>query len=223
MNTQTSARAAPAATALTVTLGLAAVAWAVAVRQMSGMDMGPAACLGSAAFFAALWVPMMAAMMLPGAAPAAVRIARDGGGARAVPLFLGSYLAVWALAGAAVYLLYRPHGTLAAGLATITAGLYELTPVKARFRRRGQEDGQPGWRFGLCCLGSTAGLMLILLALSVMSIGWMAVLSVLALAQKLLPPRPALDVPVALAIIALGVLVAVAPSVVPGLTPPMPM
>lgn len=220
MNTQTRAGAAPAAVALAVTLGLAAVAWAVAVRQMSGMDMGPASGLGTVAFFAALWVPMMAAMMLPGAAPAAVRVAR-GGGIRAVPPFLGSYLAVWALAGVAVYVLYRPHGTLVAGLATIAAGAYELTPVKAYFRRRCQASVQPGWRFGLCCLGSTAGLMLILIALSVMSVAWMAVLAALALAQKLLPPRPALDVPVALAIIALGVLIVAAPSAVPGLTIPM--
>jgi predicted metal-binding membrane protein len=220
VNTQTRASAAPAAAVLTATLGLAAVAWAVAVRQMSGMDMGPAASLGSVGFFAALWLPMMAAMMLPGAAPAAVQVAR-GGGVRAVPPFLGSYLAVWALAGVAVYVLYRPHGTLVAGLATIAAGAYELTPVKAYFRRRCQASVQPGWRFGLCCLGSTAGLMLILIALSVMSVAWMAVLAALALAQKLLPPRPALDVPVALAIIALGVLIVAAPSAVPGLTIPM--
>lgn len=218
MNTQTRPSAAPAAVALTATLGLAAVAWAVAVRQMSGMDMGTESSLGSVAFFAALWVPMMAAMMLPGAAPAAVRVAQDGGGARAVPLFLGSYLAVWALAGVAVYVLYRPHGTLAAGFATIAAGAYELTPVKAYFRRRCRDSDRTGWRFGLCCLGSTAGLMLILIALSVMSVAWMAVLAALALAQKLLPPRPALDIPIALAIIALGVLIAVAPSTVPGLT-----
>ena len=134
-----------------------------------------------------------------------------------MPLFLGSYLAVWALVGVAVYVLYRPHGTLVAGLATIAAGAYELTPVKAHYRRRCQASAQPGWRFGLCCLGSTAGLMLILIALGVMSIAWMAVLTVLALTQKLLPPRPALDIPVALAIIALGVLIVAAPSAVPGL------
>ena len=58
---------------------------------------------------------MMAAMMLPGAAPAVARAARAGG-VRAVPLFAGSYLAVWALAGVVVYAVYRPHGTAAAGV-----------------------------------------------------------------------------------------------------------
>ncbi len=58
--------------ALTATLGLAAVSWVVAVWQMNGMDMGAATELGSFGFFAALWVSMMAAMMLPSAAPAVI-------------------------------------------------------------------------------------------------------------------------------------------------------
>src|SRR6059036_4356027 len=98
----TSTRTAPAAAALTATLGLAAASWVLAVRQMSGMDMGVATRLGSFAFFVALWVSMMAAMMLPGAAPAVLRRAQAAGGVRAVPLFIGSYLAVWVLVGAAV-------------------------------------------------------------------------------------------------------------------------
>jgi predicted metal-binding membrane protein len=77
------------AAALSATLGLAAVSWVVAVRQMNGMDMGVATRLGSFASFAAVWVSMMAAMMLPGAVPAVVRGARASGGVRAVPLFAG--------------------------------------------------------------------------------------------------------------------------------------
>ncbi len=90
------------AAALAATLGLAAVSWVVAVRQMSGMDMGVATRLGSFGFFAAVWVSMMAAMMLPGAVPAVLRRAQAGDGAGAVLLFAGSYLAVWAVAGVAV-------------------------------------------------------------------------------------------------------------------------
>ena len=56
------------------TLAVAGVAWVVTLRQMSGMDMGGATELGSLASFVALWVPMMAAMMLPGAVPAALEI-----------------------------------------------------------------------------------------------------------------------------------------------------
>ena len=210
-----------AAVALTATLGLAAVAWVVAASQMSGMAMGVATQLGSFGFFIAVWVAMMAAMMLPGAAPAVLRRARDWSGARAVPLFAVSYLAVWALAGVAVYEVDRPHGTLVAGVVTAAAGLYEFTPVKQHFRRRCRDMAGSGFGFGLCCLGSSVGLMAMLVALGVMSIPWMAVITVVATAQKFLPPRVAIDVPVALAITGLGILIIAAPAAVPGLAPPM--
>ncbi len=121
--------------------------------------MGVATRLGSFAFFAALWVSMMAAMMLPGAAPAVVRRAHASGGVRAVPLFAGSYLAVWAVVGAAVYALCRPHGPVAAGVVVIAAGVYEFTPLKRHFRRRCRESVRSGFEFGLCCVGSSVGLM----------------------------------------------------------------
>jgi len=211
---------AAAAAALAATLGLAAASWVVAVRQMSGMDMGVATRLGSFAFFAALWVWMMAAMMLPGAAPAVLRRAQAGG-VRAVPLFVVSYLAVWALVGVAVYALYRPHGPAAAGAVAIAAGVYELTPLKRHFRRRCRESVRSGFGFGLCCVGSSIGLMVLLVALGVMSVAWMAVITVLALAQKLRPAQAAVDVPLALAIVGLGIWIVLAPSSVPGLVPPM--
>jgi predicted metal-binding membrane protein len=214
-------QAAAMAAALTATLGLAAASWVVTVRQMSGMDMGVATRLGSFAFFAALWVWMMAAMMLPGAAPAVVRRVQATGRVRAVPLFVGSYLAVWALVGVVVYALYRPHGYVTAGVAAIVAGAYELTPLKQHFRRRCRESVRSGFKFGLCCLGSSIGLMVMLVAVSVMSVPWMCVTAVLVLAQKFLPPKAALDVPLALAAAGLGVLILIAPSAVPGLTPPM--
>ena len=209
------------AAALAVTLGLAAVSWVVAVRQMSGMDMGVATRLGSFAFFAVLWVTMMAAMMLPGAVPAVVRRVQASRRVRGVPLFLGSYLAVWALVGVAVYALYRPHGVAVAGAIVIAAGVYEFTPLKRHFRRRCQESTGSGLGYGLCCLGSSIGLMVILVALSVMSVVWMAVVAVLALGQKLLPAKAAVDVPLALAIVGLGILIVLAPAAVPGLMPPM--
>ena len=217
----TGAGTAVTAAALTATLGLAAAAWVVAVRQMNGMDIGVATRLGSFAFFVALWVPMMAAMMLPGAAPAVLSRARASGRVRAVPLFVGSYLAVWTVVGVAVYALYRPHGSVAAGVVAIAAGVYEVTPVKRYFRRRCRQSVRSGFGFGLCCAGSSIGLMLMLVALGVMSVTWMSVIAVLVLAQKLLPAKAAVDVPLALAITGLGILIVIAPASVPGLTPPM--
>jgi predicted metal-binding membrane protein len=128
---------------------------------------------------------------------------------------------VWTLVGVAVYALYRPHGSFAAGAVAIAAGLYEFTPLKQRFRQRCQESVRSGFEFGLYCVGSSIGLMLMLVALGVMSITWMSVIAVLVLAQKLLPAKPAVDVPLALTIVALGMLIILAPSSVPGLTPSM--
>jgi len=159
--------------------------------------------------------------MLPGAAPAVLRLTQGSGGVRAVPLFIGSYLAIWALLGIAVYALYRPHGYVAAGVVVIAAGVYELTPVKRHFRRRCRDTVRSGFGFGLCCAGSSIGLMLMLLALGAMSLIWMSVVAVLVLAQKLLPPKVAVDVPVALAILGFGIWLVLAPSSVPGLVPAM--
>jgi predicted metal-binding membrane protein len=191
------------------------------MRQMNGTDMGAQTRLGSFASFVALWVSMMAAMMLPGAAPAVCRRAHASGRARAVSLFIGSYLAVWTLVGVAVYAVYRPHGSLIAGAVAIAAGVYEFTPLKRHFRRRCRESVGSGFEFGRYCAGSSIGLMLMLVALGVMSVTWMAVIAVLVLAQKLMPAKAAVDVPLALAIIGLGILIVVAPSSIPGLTPPM--
>jgi predicted metal-binding membrane protein len=204
--------------ALTATLVLAAGCWATATWLMRGMDLGVATRPGSFGLFTAAWVTMMAAMMLPGAAPAVARRARASGALRAA-LFTGYYLGIWAIAGLVAYGLDQPHGAVAAGAVVIAAGIYELTPVKWGFRRRCREDARPGLGFGLCCVGSTAGLMAMLVALDVMSLFWMSIVAVLACAQKLLPAKAAVDVPVALALVGLGLVIIVAPSLVPGITP----
>ena len=199
----TSTRTAGVAT----TLPLAGACWVVAIRHMQGMDMGAATELGSLAFFMGAWVPMMAAMMLPGAAPAVSRFVRANGSVLAAPLFAASYVAVWALFGLGVYAVYRPHGTTVAGVLVIAAGLYELTPLKGYCRRRCRSSVRSGLQFGVYCVGSSVGLMVVLVALGVMSIAWTIVVAALVLTQKLLPPRAGVDVPIALAIVAVGILV----------------
>src|SRR5260221_379481 len=152
---------------LAATLGLAALAWVVTVRQMHGMDMGVATQLGSFAFFVALWAVMMAAMMLPGLVPAVLSRGRRTGPVRAVVPFVASYLVVWTLVGALLYALYRPHGTTTAGLVVIAAGLYELTRFKQHCRRccRARTRSGGGLEFGLYCVGPSIGLMVMLDAL----------------------------------------------------------
>jgi predicted metal-binding membrane protein len=63
--------------------------------------------------------------------------------------------------------------------------------------------------------------MLVLVTVSAMSVSWMSVIAVLVFAQRLLPRKAAIDLPVALAIVGLGILILIAPSSVPGLTPSM--
>jgi predicted metal-binding membrane protein len=153
-------------------------------------------------------VPMMAAMMLPSAVPAITRRARERDGMFAAALFAGSYIGIWALAALAVCLLYRPPGAVAAGALMVGAGLYELTPIKRECRRHCRERVGSGLRFGVYCFGSSIGLMLVLVAVDVMSIALMLAIAVVVLAQKLLPSHPAVDVPLALAIVVLGVAIA---------------
>jgi predicted metal-binding membrane protein len=189
------------------------------------MDMGVATRLGSFAFFTASWISMMAAMMLPGTIPAMLRRTSERGRVLAAPVFAASYLAIWAMVGLAVYALYRPHGTVAAGVVVIAAGLYELTPIKRRFRLQCREHARAGFVFGLDCVGSSIGLMAILVVLGVMSATWMAVIAVVVITQKLLPARAVVDVPLALAIVGLGIVILAAPLSIPGLVPTtaMPM
>jgi predicted metal-binding membrane protein len=52
--------------------------------------------------------------------------------------------------------------------------------------------------------------MVMWLALGVMSLTWMSVIAVVAMAQKLLPANVAVDIPLALAIVGLGIWVVVA-------------
>jgi predicted metal-binding membrane protein len=202
-------------------LGVVATSWVVAIHQMKGMDNGTATQLGSFAFFMAVWVAMMAAMMLPGAAPAVLRHLRTTGRVGTVPVDVASYLAIWTLVGIAAYSLYQPHGTAAAGVIVIAAGVYELTPMKRHARVRCQESVRTGLGFGVACLGSSIGLMAMLLAVGAMSITWMIVIGVVVLAQKLLPPNVAIDVWLALAIIGVGILIVASPATIPGLMPSM--
>lgn len=57
--------------------------------------------------------------------------------------------------------------------------------------------------------------------LGMMSLAWMAAIAIIVLAQKLLPPKAVIDVPLALAIVGVGILLVVAPLTALGLIPPM--
>jgi predicted metal-binding membrane protein len=150
------------------------------------------------------WVPMMAAMMLPGAAPAIARRARDG--VLAGPRFAAAYAVVGLLAGLAVYALYEAPGEVAAAALIVAGGVYELTPFKRSCRERCRERLRSGAVFGVACVGSSLGLVLVLAGAGLMSTAWMCAIAAVVVLQKLLPPRAALDVPVALALVTLALI-----------------
>jgi predicted metal-binding membrane protein len=148
-----------------VMAGLAAVlaaAWAYLLLgagiEMDKMDMGggqimlmaPAWSAGYAALILLMWMVMMAAMMLPGAAPAILQVAGRGRepndktrGAAAALLFTTGYFLVWSGFSVAATLLQwgldsagflsedmAGRNEVAAGLLAVAVGLYQLTPLK---------------------------------------------------------------------------------------------
>jgi predicted metal-binding membrane protein len=223
----------------------AVVAWAVTVERMRGMDAGPGTDLGGLGWYLGVWVTMTAAMMLPSAAPTALVVARVSRGTPTV-IFTAGYLAVWTAYGLAAYGVFRlvtsfdtgwldwdGSGPYVAGGAIAAAGIYELTPAKERCLRRcrgpldcvGANGGRLGpFRIGLThglyCVGCCFGLMVVLFALGVMSVLWMAVIAGAIFAEKVLPHGVRLPRAVAPALILLGIWVAFAPSSLPGLTEP---
>jgi predicted metal-binding membrane protein len=75
-----------------------------------------------------------------------------------------------------------------------------------------------GFEHGSWCVGCSWALMAALFALGVMSLAWMALVTGLIAAERLLPHG--VRVGVALALVVLGAWVALAPGGVPGLTVP---
>jgi predicted metal-binding membrane protein len=221
-----------------VLVAAAAAAWAVTVDRMRGMDAGPGTDLGGLGWYLGIWATMMAAMMLPSTAPAARHVARL---ARRAPtlLFAAGYLAVWTGYGLLAYGVFRlvasldvgwlawsRGGPYAAGAVVVAAGLYELTPSKRLSLRRcrsaphGGNALRSGLAHGLDCVGCSGALMAVLLVLGAMSLFWMAVVAAAIFAEKVVPRGPRLAPVFAVALVALGIWVAVSPASVPGLTEP---
>ena len=224
-----------------VVLIVAAVAaWAVTVERMCGMDAGPGTDLGGLGWYLGIWVTMSAAMMLPSAAPAALLVTRVSHGLPTLAFTVG-YLAAWTAYGVAAYGLFRlvtsldtdwlawdRGGPYVVGGVIVTAGLYELTPLKALFLRRSRNP-LPSARHGalrnglvngLDCVGCCFGLIAVLFALGVMSVFWMAIVAGVIFAEKVLPHGPRLTRLVAFVLVAFGIWVAVSPSSIPALTEP---
>jgi predicted metal-binding membrane protein len=132
---------------------VATAAWVITVAQARSMGNGPGTMGFALLPFLALWVLMMAAMMLPSVAPVAVLWTRSISGASAGPgrvarmgLFLSGYLLAWAACGAVAFAALAGTGRLLTvsavaakwlGVAIFAvAGIYQLTPWKDWCLRR---------------------------------------------------------------------------------------
>jgi predicted metal-binding membrane protein len=216
-----------------VVLAVAGVAWAAMAQQsrsmagMDGMDMG----LGPIESFAATWVVMMAAMMLPSAIPVVLEFARTAEGRRGWQVATGvlavAYLGVWLIFGVVCYAIYAavsmpwPNQDLVAGLAVALAGVYSLSPIKRASQARCRElcalhgplpfslirsAAVAGARYGLSCLGCSAALMVAMVLLGMSSLWWAVILGIVVLVYKLAPPlRMRYELVLSAALVALGV------------------
>ncbi|MGH2837512.1 MAG: DUF2182 domain-containing protein [Thermoleophilaceae bacterium] len=166
----------------------------------------------------------------------------------ATAAFVAGYLLAWSVAGLAAYaivsvghelspafLSWDAAGQYVAGGVIIAAALYQLTPLKdvCLSKCRGPLDfllnaWKPGrvgaLRMGIehggWCVGCCWALMAALIAVGVMSVGWMAFVAALIATEKLLPWKAVANRSVAIVLAVLGLAVAFAPAHVPGLTVP---
>jgi predicted metal-binding membrane protein len=235
---------------IAVLLALAAVAWWWTAREMRDMDDGPWTELGTLAWFLGIWVVMMAAMMFASVAPTVALYSKlKHTRALGAPLlFASGYLLVWSAVGLLAYALARTGGQIfgdvlawdgagrwVAGCTLLVAAAYELTPLKdvclgkcrtpLGFLLGSWRDGlsgavKMGARHGSWCVGCCWALMASLFALGVMSVVWMALVAGLIALEKLLPSRRIATYGTAALLLALGVLMLVAPDVLPALTTP---
>jgi predicted metal-binding membrane protein len=166
----------------------------------------------------------------------------------ATALFVAGYLLVWSAAGLIGYALlslghelspgflaWDEAGPYVAGAVIFAAAIYQLSPLKDvcltkcrspfAFLLTAWKPGRPGaLRMGIehggWCVGCCWALMAALIALGVMSIGWMVFIAALIALEKLLPWKKLANRSIAILLAVLGLAVAFAPQHVPGLTAP---
>jgi predicted metal-binding membrane protein len=229
---------------------LAAVGWWSTVDRMQGMDTGPWSDLGALGWFLGVWVVMMAAMMFPSAAPTLALYSRMTRSRLPLgPLvFAAGYLAIWAGVGLVTFVIaeagghiggdvlaWQRAGRWVAGGTLLVAAVYELTPLKdvclgkcrsplgflvGSWREGWSGALQMGIKHGSWCVGCCWALMASLFALGIMSVTWMAFVAALIAAEKLIPWGRAATYGTGAILFALGLLLLIDPSTVPGLTIP---
>jgi len=173
------------------------------------------------AALAAMWAVMMAAMMVPAAAPSWILHARMSRSPAASIAYLAGYLGTWAAAGlgyAAAHFALDRAGLLdgemrlasarAAGLVLAAAGAWQWTEGKAAcvskcrsplgFMMSDWREGVAGaftmgLRYATWCVGCCWLVMIVLFVGGAMSFAWAIAISLYVLVERLLPLGRAFD------------------------------
>lgn len=178
---------------------------------------------------------------------------RSRRGQAAVPtaIFAAGYLLAWTVYGLGAYAAFRAlrwavgdslswHGAgpWVAGGALFAGGVYQLTPLKRvclRHCRGPMHFILHGWRpgrlgavrmgveHGAFCVGCCWGLMLVLVAVGIMSLGWMAAIAAVVLLEKVWWHGRALSRALGVALIVFAAFVPAHPELLAGLHAGMAM
>lgn len=209
--------------------------------DMAGMGMVMTPSVVDAVAYVAAWGVMMAAMMLPSASPmiglyAATQRSATSAAAKttAVALFALMYVGLWTLTGVPIY--FASLALMAVGAETlayvvagvlVAAGFLQLTPLKEVCLRHCRSPlgfllghWRAGWRGGLAmgwahavyCLGCCWGLMVVLVVAGAMGLPWVLLIACVVAAEKLLPRGEWIARLTGIALMLLGVAVAVRPD-----------
>jgi predicted metal-binding membrane protein len=169
---------------------------------------------------------------------ASAQARRAPGSAIPTWIFVSGYLFVWAAAGLVAYGAVEigsgiatslapaeraTYAPIALGITLVAAGLYQFTSLKRvclshcrspfAFVARHWRDGRGGalamgLRHGVLCLGCCWALFAVLVAAGVMSMPWMILLTLIVVAEKVLPIGPRVATAAGLMLVVLGAAVA---------------
>jgi len=217
------------------------VLWSALTDDMAGMDMAVPLSVFDGVVFVASWTVMMTAMMLPSALPmialyAATQRTVPSPAARtmAVAQFTLVYLGLWALTGVPIYFVCVSLGRLAPGARSygiagmlVVAGMFQLSSLKRVCLRNCRSPlgfllghWRPGWRGSLTmgwshavyCLGCCWGLMVVLVAAGAMGLAWVLLIAAVVAGEKLVPRGEWIARAAGIALVLLGLAVAVRPE-----------
>jgi predicted metal-binding membrane protein len=230
-------------------VALAALAWVGVIAYARGMGNGRGTMGMPLREFMPMWAAMMAAMMLPAVAPVATLYSRTIKSDR-VPrasLFVGGYLIAWTIAGLPAYCALRLVDHLAgnadsamrniAAITLVTAGLYQLSPLKSRCLRHCRSPIAQLLQYGNVkgslrdlkvalhhagyCLGCCWALMALFIGFGVMNVWAMIGLATVVIGEKVLRRGDAAGRLAGVVFLAAAVVVMASSSVADALVPTM--